>query len=283
MLLLNQLFACSLLILPKRMHCRYYHEFRSITSLPLRCVVALQGVSLQALLQPVGMCDAGHPLKRPSSSQGAELAAAKDRPKKAARSESRCQHGSNNAKTSATDLECKLTQMLSTLRPDQVLTLRNNIESMSPSVRVGTMCSGSDIQDQVGQALFRVLGVGGTYETAFTCEKDARKQSWLMNMMHGGRDICCFNDICDMGAATAACAKHTSYCDVPNDVPLLVCSFSCKDLSKMNNKFTYKSRAAALEEMRVKGNMLCNTAPDSYQAILISVLCADSEANVAQV
>ena len=128
----------------------------------------------------------------------------------------------------ATDIEGKLTQMLSTLGPDKVAVIKNNVESMSPSVRVGTMCSGSDIQDQVGKALLRVLGVCATYDTAFTCEKDARKQSWLMKIMHNGRDICCFSDICDMGGETAACAKHAGYCAVPNDVPLLVCSFSCK-------------------------------------------------------
>ena len=104
------------------------------------------------------------------------------------------------------------------------------------TMRIGTMCSGTDAPVIVAKALERTLRQHGSkvgFEHAFSVEFDAKKQEFLRaNFPDCGL---LFADVTHMGRQRNFDVLSGKPQPIPGDLDLLVAGFSCKDLSMMNN------------------------------------------------
>ena len=57
------------------------------------------------------------------------------------------------------------------------------------------------------------------------------------------RGRCIIKDIAKMGGCKADCAVHGENCCIPSDLFAAICGFSCKDFSKLNNRFAGEEKA----------------------------------------
>jgi len=119
------------------------------------------------------------------------------------------------------------------------------------TLRIGTMCSGTDAPVLVARAMQRVLGdlsSGITFEHVFSAEQEPSKQEFLRANFPDCKRI--FQDVCQMGRLRAYETVSRSPQPVPGDLDVLLAGFSCKDLSMMN------SYRKTLAEMGTSGSTL---------------------------
>ena len=76
-------------------------------------------------------------------------------------------------------------------------------------LKIGSMCSGSNITAVMIARLTKVLGAGSLREI-FTCESDPQKRRWLqfVDSSVGDGQACCFGDLSEMGNAESLCTTH---------------------------------------------------------------------------
>mmetsp|Transcript_127383 Transcript_127383/g.220833 ORF Transcript_127383/g.220833 Transcript_127383/m.220833 type:complete len:2012 (-) Transcript_127383:196-6231(-) len=106
----------------------------------------------------------------------------------------------------------------------------------SKTLRIGTMCSGTDSPVLVARSLQRALdprGSGLKFEHVFSVEIDPAKQEFLRANFPECPHI--FQDVTQMGRAKAFDTLTQSPQPVPGNLDLLIAGFSCKDLSMMNS------------------------------------------------
>eukprot|EP00959_Pyramimonas_sp_CCMP1952_P441822 9249358-Pyramimonas_sp.AAC.1 len=94
------------------------------------------------------------------------------------------------------------------------------------------------------------LGGNSEYNVVFACESDKKKQQYLSKYVFQDDDRCVFEDICAMGGEQAVCCVHKGpkgekqECRITmfeDTLTMCICGWSCRDLSKMNKKFTNKA------------------------------------------
>ena len=98
-----------------------------------------------------------------------------------------------------------------------------------------TMFSGSDISSYCLEAVGSAMKMHGgpiEFKQLWCAENHKRKRQWLMDLTN--RKVCAFQDASFMGGRSAPCETHKGRCAIhrPN---ILLCGFSCKDLSRQNN------------------------------------------------
>ena len=102
-----------------------------------------------------------------------------------------------------------------------------------PELSHGGACSGSAMDYWAMSAIHDTFpGRTGTFLMA--CEKDKNKRKWLCEILP--KSCCVFNEIGELGGATATCGRHNNrQCRVPA-VDMFSYGFSCKDVAKNNNR-----------------------------------------------
>jgi len=119
------------------------------------------------------------------------------------------------------------------------------------TLRIGTMCSGTDAPVIVARALQRALGSAASklsFEHVFSAESDPYKQEFLKANFPDCPLI--FQDVCQLGRQRAYDSLSRAPQPVPGELDVLVAGFSCKDLSMMN------SYRKTLAEMGQSGSTL---------------------------
>ena len=140
-------------------------------------------------------------------------------------------------------------------------------------LKIGSMCSGSNITAVMIARLTKVLGAGSLREI-FTCESDPQKRRWLqfVDSSVGDGQACCFGDISEMGNAESPCTTHGKCicCKIPDfashDGPLITtCGFSCKNFSKLFTFTATMSRDEMLQDILKKG---AGSTGETFQGML---------------
>lgn len=104
------------------------------------------------------------------------------------------------------------------------------------TLRIGTMCSGTDAPILVARGLQRALSSLSSelsFEHVFSVEYDASKQEFLKANFPDCPRL--FQDVTQMGRKRAFDVLSGQPQDVPGNLDILVAGFSCKDLSMMNS------------------------------------------------
>ncbi len=123
---------------------------------------------------------------------------------------------------------------LSKLLPGQALRIATAL-SKSRGVRVGTMCSGSDVPIKALEHLCAALAQQGhdcAFTHEFSVELDETKREWIKKGAKGLKAL--FADATTMSKDVEWCYLANSNVVIP-PVDLLIAGFSCKALSGMNN------------------------------------------------
>jgi hypothetical protein len=101
-------------------------------------------------------------------------------------------------------------------------------------------CSGTGIVEVAFSALMDHFGADHSYQ--FMCEKESRKQHFLHETatIFAQGEVHIFDDISTLQSGVGACAGHGEKmtCEVSRGADFFTCGFSCKDFSKLSNKFT---------------------------------------------
>ena len=120
------------------------------------------------------------------------------------------------------------------------------VENVGQGVKLSTACSGSGMAEAYHILVHQVLKKEAV--VSFACEKTPNKREWYLRLIEPrlAKPECLFVDITELGSGTAKCAKHEQSCPVPVGQRLLVCGFSCKDLSKLSSTLTEEEKACAL-------------------------------------
>lgn len=142
-----------------------------------------------------------------------------------------------------TTLQKSMKEMLDKMTVSQQKLLIDNLNAKT-RLEVGSLCSGTELQAFVGSELFKLLRQSGhvddsiVYDTQFACEIDRRKQRWIVDYVHPrlGMKGCVFSDIRVMGKSSSTCIVHSKMCHVPQRLDIVICGWSCKDLSSCSSK-----------------------------------------------
>jgi site-specific DNA-cytosine methylase len=130
-------------------------------------------------------------------------------------------------------VEGMLSKLVSSMGEGSRIQLLRNLPCLPKPIRIGTACSGTDVAILGIQAIARILNgmfdVELTCVHAWSCEVDEQKQRFLMDQF----DLkCLFADLCSLSSSTAVNLKTNEQEAIP-PVDVLVCGFSCKDLSTL--------------------------------------------------
>lgn len=101
------------------------------------------------------------------------------------------------------------------------------------TLRVGTMCSGTDSPVAVMKALQEVMDNKIDIEHTFSCEFDPKKQQWIKDNFPSLELL--FGDITELQTGKATNYKTNKVVDVP-PVDIVVAGFVCKSVSLENNE-----------------------------------------------
>ena len=111
-------------------------------------------------------------------------------------------------------------------------------------------CSGSGMAEVAFSAFMDHFGAD--HSCHFMCEKESRKQHFLNETatIYSPGEMHIFNDISTLHSGVGACAGHgtTMTCEVSRRADLFTCGFSCKDFSKLSNRFTAMEKSRILRE-----------------------------------
>ena len=106
---------------------------------------------------------------------------------------------------------------------------------------IATMCSGSGMAELAHRILTEALGHRELF--LHSCEKERFKKKHLLKTVHPlltrpgpaeEQHGCLFAEFADLAAGQAFCEKHQRVCLVHECPFLIVCGYSCKNLSKLN-------------------------------------------------
>lgn len=114
--------------------------------------------------------------------------------------------------------------------------LRKKAASLCKSgrtLRVGTMCSGTDSPVAVMKALQEVMDNKITIEHTFSCEWEPKKQAWIKENFPSLELL--FGDIKELKSGRAKNFKTNKVVDVPH-VDIVIAGFVCKSVSHENNE-----------------------------------------------
>lgn len=120
---------------------------------------------------------------------------------------------------------------------------------------MSTACSGSGAAEVIYLGLCHELKIKPVLD--FACEKSKSKRNFMHDFLHQSFDLsklmtrapCMFDDITTLGTGVGRCSVHEKHgtCPVPRRSSILVCGFSCKDLSTLNSNHGQR-RATILSE-----------------------------------
>ena len=110
-------------------------------------------------------------------------------------------------------------------------------------VRVRTACSGTEIQEFVGRAIFDAMNLGPKYRTVSACDTNPKIRHFIQKMVFNESDDspdarCIFDEIQDLHL-NPYCTVHKSRgCKQEKGHISIICC-SCKELSKYSKLYLY--------------------------------------------
>ena len=162
-----------------------------------------------------------------------------------------------------------------------------NRHSLPDSLTVGSICSGSGMDEKVCKATSEALAAVGhtlTLKHVFFSEISEKKQKWLMNTACSANP-CVFGDCCELHTGAATCQSHgvpeggfpknskekPRKCNVKT-TDCLFAGTSCKQLSRFNQQSSSSGRTTLLSDSRGQAppaqaaGAAKNSSTDSYAA-----------------
>ena len=126
---------------------------------------------------------------------------------------------------------------------------------------LASACTGTGMAELAHHVIMEFRGVPSTIELC--SEKVKFKQAFIANVVQKslGEESCIFEEMGDLPSGQGACATHGSLCAVPRGANMFICGFSCKDLSRLSNKFNGAARDTVLK-------MGMGTSGGTFQAVL---------------
>ena len=159
-------------------------------------------------------------------------------------------------------------RLLSQLASDAVRDLCGG----QPCLRYGrhsycTVCSGTEMFGLSLHAFAKELCAGGydqQFSCRYMCEKDGKKQKWLLNMASAlmSDNTCLFPDATKLHEGESHCVRHNRVCPVPA-ADICAAGISCKTWSKANPDRWKRERGSVLESETSKGG-----SSDTFYAVL---------------
>ena len=130
-----------------------------------------------------------------------------------------------------------------------------------------TVCSGTEMFGLCLHTLaaeFTAANCDQRFECQYMCEKDAKKQKWLLNVASAlmSDETCLFPDVLKLGEGETYCVRHNKVCPVRAS-DILGAGISCKTWSKANPDRWKRERGSVLESETSKGG-----SSDTFYAVL---------------
>ena len=162
-----------------------------------------------------------------------------------------------------------------------------NRHSLPDRLTVGSICSGSGMDEKVCTATSQALAAVGhklEFKHKFFSEISEKKQKWLLNTACSDNP-CVFGDCCELHTGAATCQKHgvpeggfpknskqkARKCNVVT-TDIIFAGTSCKQLSRFNQQSSSSGRTTLFSDMRGQAppsqaaGAAKNSSTDSYAA-----------------